>query len=365
MKTLALLRKSLYPFSLFYKGFTTIRNWAFDKKITRSFKFDFPVICVGNLSTGGTGKTPHIEYLIALLKHKYTIGVVSRGYGRNTKGFFMVSEHSEAKAVGDEPLQIKLNHLEAKVAVGEQRIVAIPSLLHEEPETQIILLDDAYQHRYVQAGLNILLSDFNNMFYSDLVLPAGNLREAKEGYKRANIIVVTKCPPDITLEKRAEIINKINPLPLQKVVFSHIKYGQPYKLGNREETLQNLKDKSVMLFAGIANTLSIEKYLQENALNFEVIKLADHFKYNKYNLSDIEKRYNGWNKEHKILLTTQKDAVKLNQEKLKAIVLGWELYILPIEIEMNNADEKQFGEAIETYIKKELSTTIENTTNEI
>lgn len=362
MKTIALLRKSLYPFSLLYKGFTSIRNWAFDKNITRSFKFDIPVICVGNLSTGGTGKTPHIEFLLSILKHKYKVGVVSRGYGRNTKGFYIVNIDSEAKAVGDEPLQIKLNHPEANVAVGEQRIIAIPSLLHETPETEVILLDDAYQHRYVQAGLNVLLTDYNNMFYDDLVLPAGNLREAKAGYKRADIIVVTKCPQTIAAEEKNEIVKQVNQLAHQKVVFSFIKYGLPYKLGNRSATLESLKEKHVIFFAGIANTHSIEKYLQENATSFEIIKLADHFKYSKYSLSDIEKRYQSVNKENKILLTTQKDAVKLNQADLKIIVSNWELYILPIEIEMNEADKQLFENVVETYIKKELSTNIEEIT---
>lgn len=339
-----------------------MRNWAFDKKVTRSFKFDFPVICVGNLSTGGTGKTPHIEFIISLLKGTYKVGVVSRGYGRVTKGFYTVSEDSEAREVGDEPLQIKLNHTEASVAVGEQRIVAIPSLLHEAPETQVILLDDAYQHRYVNAGLNILLSDYNSMFYDDLVLPAGNLRESRSGYKRADIIVVTKCPQLLTDNERSNIIDNIRPLTDQKVVFSYIKYGQVYKFSDRKDLQKSIKDKKVMLFAGIANTQSIEKYLEENTTDFEVVKLADHFKYNKYNLSDIEKRFNNWGVENKILLTTQKDAVKLNQANLKAIVAGWELYVLPIEIEMNATDKQQFVESIETYIQKELSTNKEEIT---
>lgn len=359
MKVLEILRKSLYPFSLIYKGVTSFRNWAFDKKLKRSFKFDFPVICVGNLSTGGTGKTPHIEFIISLIKNKYNVGVVSRGYGRNTKGFFIVNEKSTAKEVGDEPLQIKLNHPDASVAVGEQRIVAIPSLLHEEPDTEVILLDDAYQHRHVRAGFNILLSDYNNMFYDDMVLPAGNLRESQSGYKRANIIIVTKSPETIASEERSSIISKINPIENQQVLFSFIKYGKPYKFANRTKELETLKGKNVLLFAGIANTKSLENYLGKNATSYECIKLADHAKYNKYNLSDIEKRYKNWDKGNKILLTTQKDAVKLNLEELKNIVSNWELYILPIEIGMNNSDKQQFIQSIETYIQKELSNNTE------
>lgn len=362
LKTLSQLRKILYPFSLLYAGFMDLRNWGFNKKLTRSFKFDFPVICVGNLSTGGTGKTPHIEFIVSLLKDKYKVGVVSRGYGRNTKGFFVVNENSEAKAVGDEPLQIKLNHPEAYVAVGEQRIVAIPSLLHELPETQVVLLDDAYQHRYVQAGLYILLSDYNAMFYDDMVLPAGNLRESKAGYKRAQIIVVTKCPPTISDAEKKAIVEKIKPLPNQKVVFSYLKYGTPYSFSDRSKKLSQLKDKSVLFFAGIANSDSVEKYLTENAGKHELIKLADHYKYNKYNLKDLGKRYTDWQGENKILLTTQKDAVKLNNEQLKEITVNWDLYVLPIEIGMSDGDKQQFDNGIETYIQKDLSTKTEDNT---
>jgi tetraacyldisaccharide 4'-kinase len=336
-----------------------LRNWGFDKKLTRSFKFDFPVICVGNLSTGGTGKTPHIEFIISLLKDTYKVGVVSRGYGRNTKGFFVVNGDSEAKAVGDEPLQIKLNHPYANVAVGEQRIVAIPSLLQGAPETQVVLLDDAYQHRYVEAGLYVLLTDYNAMFYNDMVLPAGNLREGKRGYRRAEIIVVTKCPKNISVQEKETITKKIKPLPNQVVVFSYLQYGKPYKFGERKETLNHLKDKNVLFFAGIANTTAVESYLKENTASYEVMKLTDHYKYNKYNLKDLDKRFNEWSSDDKVILTTQKDAVKLNSEALKEIVEPWNLYVLPMEIGMNEEDKLKFVQHIETYIVKELSNTNE------
>lgn len=336
-----------------------LRNWFFNKELTRSFKFDYPVICVGNLSTGGTGKTPHIEFIISLLKSSYKVGVVSRGYGRITKGFFMVDENSVAREVGDEPLQIKRNHPYANVAVGEQRIIAIPSLLNEAPETQVVLLDDAYQHRYVRAGHNVLLTDYNHMFYDDMVLPAGNLREFKKGYHRAHSIIVTKCPTSVSDIEKNTIIRKINPLPHQKVYFSHIQYGQPYSFTNREEVLNPLKDKSVMFFAGIANAASVQQYLEENAARYEIVKLADHYKYNKYNLPDIAEQFNQWQADNKVLLTTQKDAVKLLQEPLKEIISPLNLYVLPIEIGMSEEDRQQFKGEIETYIQKELSNTTE------
>jgi tetraacyldisaccharide 4'-kinase len=337
-----------------YGGITALRNWFFTKGLTKSFKFDFPVISVGNLSTGGTGKTPHIEFIITLLKQKYTVGVVSRGYGRKTKGFFVVDENSTATNVGDEPLQIKLNHPQANVAVGEQRILAIPSLLHEAPQTQVVLLDDAYQHRYVTPGLNIMLTDYSRMFYTDFVLPAGNLREFRAGYKRADVIVVTKCPTGLDADEKLRIKQKINPTPHQQVLFTGLQYGLPYRFGNVDDTI-TLENKNVLFFAGIANTLPLQTYLTQSAKGYEILSLADHYKYTLANLHPIAQRYTQWNAPEKVLLTTQKDAVKLMQPELKEMVKDWQLYILPIEISMDSEEKQQFATTIETYIQKQLS----------
>lgn len=359
LETAKKLRLLTLPFSWLYGGFMAMRNWFFDKKLTRTFRFDFPVICVGNLSTGGTGKTPHIEYIISLLKNKYSVGVVSRGYGRKTRGFFMVEETGTPDKVGDEPLQIKQNHPYAHVAVGEQRIVAIPSLLNEEPQTQVVLLDDAYQHRYVEAGLYILLTDYNNMFYADEVLPAGNLREFKSGYKRAHIIIVTKCPPNLTNAEKLAIEKKIKPLATQKVYYSHLQYGQPYALANREEVLNTFADKNVLFFAGIANAKPVESYLKQNANAFKVVKLADHAEYTDAVIDNILQQYQAMQGQNKILLTTQKDAVKLSQTKLAEKLQATPVFVLPLEIGMNPTDGQQFLQQIETYVAKELSTNVQ------
>ena len=358
LETANTLRKLTLPFSWLYGGFMSLRNWFFDKKLTRSFKFDFPVICVGNLSTGGTGKTPHIEFIISLLQSKYKLGVVSRGYGRKTMGFFVVDENSEATQVGDEPLQIKQNNPQTNVAVGEQRIIAIPSLINEAPDTQVILLDDAYQHRYVEAGMYILLSDYSKMFYDDAVLPVGNLREFKSGYKRANIIIVTKCPPSLGSAEKAAIKKKINPLTHQQVYFSHLQYGHPYSLLDKQPLADDLKQKDVLFFAGIANAIPINEYLTENVNSFELIKLPDHANYTKMGLESIGKSFEAFAGKNKILLTTQKDAVKLAQSELKETIAKWPLYVLPLEIGMDVDDKQHFANDIETYIQKELSTTI-------
>lgn len=357
LETANTLRKLTLPFSWLYGGFMSLRNWFFDKKLTRSFKFDFPVICVGNLSTGGTGKTPHIEFITKLLQDKYTVGVVSRGYGRKTMGFFMVNEDSQATQVGDEPLQIKQNYPQTNVAVGEQRIIAIPSLINEAPETQVVLLDDAYQHRYVQAGMYILLSDYSKMFYDDDVLPAGNLREFKSGYKRADIIIVTKCPLNLGSQEKEEIKKKINPLAHQQVFFSYLQYGHPYALVNKQTLLEGLKQKDVLFFAGIANAKPISQYLTENANSFELMKLPDHANYSKMAIDSIGKNFEALASQNKIMLTTQKDAVKLTQSELKETIAKWPLYVLPLEIGMQMDDKQHFVSHIETYIQKELSIT--------
>lgn len=355
MQTLHTFRLLLLPLSWIYGGILALRNWFFNNGLNKSFRFDFPVISVGNLSTGGTGKTPHIEFLAKLLKDKYAVGVVSRGYGRKTKGFLVVNEDSTAANVGDEPLQIKLNHPQIQVAVGEQRILAIPSLLNEVPETQVVLLDDAYQHRYVTPGLNILLSDYSRMFYDDFVLPAGNLREFKNGYRRADVVLVTKCPPTISNQQKQQIISRIKPKKHQQIFFTWLNYGTPYKLSNQQEILENMAQNNVLFFGGIANAKPVELYLTDNTASYEVKQLTDHFNYTTEALKEIETSFNAWAKPNKILLTTQKDAVKLMQSGLKDIAAGLPLYVLPIEIGMNDNEKQQFASLIETYIKKELS----------
>lgn len=345
----------MLPLSWIYGGILALRNWFFNNGLNKSFRFDFPVISVGNLSTGGTGKTPHIEFLAKLLKDKYSVGVVSRGYGRKTKGFFIVNETSTTTEVGDEPLQIKLNHPQIQVAVGEQRILAIPSLLNEAPETQVVLLDDAYQHRYVKPGLNILLSDYSRMFYDDFVLPAGNLREFRKGYRRADVIVVTKCPPNINNEQKQLIISRIKPRKHQQVFFTWLNYGTPYKLGAPQEMLESMAQHNVQFFGGIANTKPVEQYLAQCTAGYEVKQLTDHFNYTAEALAEIETTFNAWGKSNKVLLTTQKDAVKLMQGSLKDVATKLPLYVLPIEIGMNDSEKQQFASVVETYIQKELS----------
>src|SRR6201991_543475 len=218
------IRILLFPVSLLYALVVKIRNWCFDKKLLSSTAFNLPIICVGNLAVGGTGKSPMVELLIRTLSSRFEIAVLSRGYKRKTRGYALANESTTALDIGDEPMQFHLKFPNVAVAVGEERIVAIPQLLHDRPETQAIILDDAFQHRAVKAGLNVLLTDCSNLFTRDWWLPSGDLRDAPSSYRRADIIVVTKCPEDLTDDQRRTIATEIEPKPHQQVFFSTINY---------------------------------------------------------------------------------------------------------------------------------------------
>ena len=194
----------------------------YDKNILKSSSFNFPLICVGNLAVGGTGKTPMTELLVENLQQHYKVATLSRGYKRKTTGFAIADEHTTALEIGDEPMQFHKKYKDLIVAVGEERVVAIPQLLHQHPETQVIILDDAFQHRTVKAGLNIVLTECRNLYTRDFMMPAGDLRDVKQSMKRAHIIVVTKCRPDFSVAEKEQVISEINPLPHQRVFFTSI-----------------------------------------------------------------------------------------------------------------------------------------------
>src|SRR6478672_9534513 len=220
----------LLPFALIFWIAVAIRNWMYDKKILKSTSFGLPLICVGNLSVGGTGKSPMVEYLVLHLKNRFKVATLSRGYKRKTRGYALATDETTAIDVGDEPMQFHLKFPDVPVAVGEERLDAIPQLLHDRPGTQAIILDDAFQHRIVNAGLNILLTDYGNLFTRDFFLPTGDLRDLRSNYKRADIIIVTKCNPELIAAEKQKIIDEIRPVKGQAVLFTAIQYGQPYQI---------------------------------------------------------------------------------------------------------------------------------------
>lgn len=321
------LRYILIPFSIIYKGIIWTRNKLFDKKILRSASFNFPVICVGNLAVGGTGKTPMVEYLVRILRNKYQVATLSRGYKRKTKGFAIANEKTSAVEIGDEPMQIHKKFPGVTVAVAEERVIGIPQLLFEAPETGVIILDDAFQHREVSAGLNILLTDYNKLYTNDLMLPAGNLRDVVSSSKRAQLIVVTKCDPDINDEKRNKIIRQLNPLPYQKIYFSKIEYGKPYHLFTKENYTYK-SDSHALLICGIANPKPLEKAVSGFFSSYELMLYRDHHIFNSTDLKEIKKKFTEIENDKKIILTTEKDGVRFS--KFEKELEHFPVYVLPM-----------------------------------
>lgn len=323
-------RYILFPFSIIYGSAIQLRNQLFDKKILRSATFDFPLISVGNLATGGTGKTPMVEYLVRMLNKKYRVATLSRGYKRKTKGFFIADENTEVFDIGDEPMQIHQKFPDVIVAVAEERVLGIPAVLNDRPQTQVIILDDAFQHRQVNACLNVLLSDYNHLYTKDFLLPAGNLRDTKSSSKRADIIIVTKCKADLNDNEREKTIDELNPLPHQKVFFTKIIYKNPYHLFSKKEIVLE-KNLEVLLVCGIANPKKITEVLSECVSSFQIQQYKDHYNFDKDDMNQILKLFSEIKNREKIILTTEKDAVRLL--KFRNEISNMPVYVLPMEHE--------------------------------
>lgn len=342
------VRILLLPFSLIYGLIVYIRNWLFDVKFFQSASFNLPLICIGNLSVGGTGKSPMVEFLIENLKDRFNMAILSRGYKRRTRGYALATGITNALEIGDEPMQFFNKYPEVTVAVGEERIVAIPQLLHDRPDTQVIILDDAFQHRYVKAGYNILLTDVNNLFTRDWFLPTGDLRDQKKSYLRANLIVVTKCPPDLSLAEKHRLIREINPAPYQQLFFSSIRYGEPYQIIRKDIYLPQAETE-VLLITGIANPGPLKKHLEETFREYDELAYSDHHIFSIDDLHYILKRFNQMSSPQKIMLTTEKDAVRLL--KFSHQLRELPLYVIPITPVFLFHEENEFTRLITTFIQ--------------
>jgi len=338
----------LFPLSLVYGLAVWLRNSLFDKKILRSSSFNLPVICVGNLAVGGTGKSPMVEFLVSNLHKNIKVAVLSRGYKRKTRGYALAHDKTTALEIGDEPMQFHIKFPDISVAVGEERIVAIPQLLHDKPDTEVILLDDAFQHRHVRAGLNIILTDYNNLFTRDWFLPTGDLRDEKRSYRRADLLVITKCPDHLSLEEKEDLKQEVSPLEHQHLFFSTIHYGLPYHIIGRNEITIN-ESMEVLLVSGIANPAPLKSYLQEVSATYFEILYGDHHIFTIDDWREIVKRFNNIQASNKIILTTEKDAVRLIKfaQELKDLPV----YVIPIAIQFLFNEEKQFNDMIMNYIK--------------
>ena len=335
------LRKILFPFAILYGCVTAVRNFLFDKGILKSTSFDIPVIAVGNLSVGGTGKTPQIEYLIRLLSQKYKVATLSRGYKRKSEGYVLASESSNAEILGDEPFQFYQKFPNIQVAVDANRRNGITQLLSQKEKPEVILLDDAYQHRKVKAGFYILLSSYDDLYADDFMLPTGNLRESRSGADRANIVIITKCLKELSEEKQEEIRSKLKLRSSQQLYFTFINYDD--FIYNEEEQLavKDIKSESKLLLAGIAKPTPFFDYLKnekEDCLTF-----PDHHHFSDVDVANILEKAN-----HRKIITTEKDYVRLKDSKLIS-----QLYYLPIKSTFIN-NSQNFDTAILKYVQKNL-----------
>lgn len=336
--TMNLLRKILLPIVPIYYLVTWLRNKMYDLEIKKSYTYDFPVIVVGNLSVGGTGKSPMVEYLIRLLKDKVQLATLSRGYKRETKGFQLVEVLSAVKEVGDEPLQFKKKFTDVTVAVDADRRNGIANLRALGVKPDVILLDDAYQHRRVKAGFYILLTAYYDLYVNDIVLPTGNLREPRKGAGRADIIIVTKCPPDIGLEEQNKITNTLKIAVHQTVLFATIDYGDEIVGASGTKSIDSLQGSDFTLVTGIANPMPLVAHYTSLGLKFNHINYPDHHNFTKKELEGLQK--------HELIITTEKDYVRLISE-----IRDTALWYQPMRMRFID-NEKIFIDKISTLIQK-------------
>ncbi|MBP7470401.1 MAG: tetraacyldisaccharide 4'-kinase [Flavobacterium sp.] len=332
-----LLRKILFPFAVLYGFITSIRNFLFDKGMLKSHSFNVPIIAVGNLSVGGTGKTPQIEYLIRLLSPKYKIATLSRGYKRQSKGFVLADSTSNAEILGDEPFQFYTKFNNIQVAVDADRKNGIEQLLLQKNKPEVILLDDAFQHRKVKAGFYILLTSYGDLFCDDYMLPTGNLRESRSGAKRADIIVVTKCPANLSLDEQNEIKSKLQLNSDQELYFSYIDYDDSVYSEDKVLKVSEIENVDKLLLAGIAKPEPFFGYLQDE--NVECLTYPDHHHFTEKELLEINNK-----SKNKIIITTEKDFVRL-----KGSIPKEQLFYLPIRSTFLSVSEN-FDKTITNYV---------------
>ncbi|WP_458628976.1 tetraacyldisaccharide 4'-kinase [Winogradskyella sp. PC D3.3] len=329
-----IIRIILFPIVPIYFIITWLRNWLYDVGFKPSKAYDFPVICVGNLSTGGTGKTPMIEYLIRLLKDETSLATLSRGYKRKTEGFVLADDNANADTIGDEPFQFYRKFKDVRVAVDADRQHGIATLRTLQPQPEVVLLDDAFQHRKVKAGFNILLTAYHNLYSKDIVLPTGNLREPRSGAKRADLVVVTKCDKKIGDVEKGEIALALNLKRNQQLFFSYVDYAS--HVISESSTLELAQLPKFTLVTGIANAKPLVDFLVEKGLTFDHLEFSDHYN---FRTSDIENL-----KLKTLILTTEKDYVRLSGYRS----LKDKLYYLPIEIKLDKAAE--FKTVVKSFI---------------
>lgn len=345
------LKLLLFPLALLYGVGVAIRNGLYSIGLLRGVSFSIPVISVGNLTVGGTGKTPHTEYLIRLLHEYLLLAVVSRGYKRKTSGYLEVTTSHDASMTGDEPLQYKRKYPHVPVAVAESRSFAIPQVIRSYPGTQVVLLDDGYQHREVVPGLNILLTEYNRLYTKDWLLPVGRLREWRNEASRADFIVITKCPENMSPGEMDNIRNEVRKKKDQQVFFSRYRYGNPYKMYGANERIVLTSDLDVLLVVAIAGTEYLLEYVDGQSGVVRMLAFNDHHPFSSSDISDMERHFSLMDGgRQKIILTTEKDAMRLDMHRNLLQQSSLPIYILPVAVQFIGDMPGAFDLAVKDWL---------------
>jgi len=348
----------LYPFSLIYGIITGIRNFLYNSDILKSVEFPLPVICVGNITVGGTGKTPHTEYIADLLRSSFKVATLSRGYKRKSKGFRIATRGSSVSEIGDEPMQIFQKLPDVLVTVDRNRVNGVKNILNSNPETEVIILDDAFQHRSITPGFTILLSDFERLIIRDHMLPYGNLRESIGNMRRADIILITKSPEDISPIQRRIIVKEVNKAPYQNLYFTTFIYKPaiPVFTDEQEKTPEKLlsgkEGNGIVLVTGIANPQPFREYLENNFEEIIHLSFPDHYTFREKDFEEIQHSVNNLKTAHKYVITTEKDAVRLREFVNIAQSFKKLFYYIPVGVHFLNNDKEEFDNLIIDYVRK-------------
>ena len=345
-----ILRQILFPFSFIYWVITAIRNKMYDSGFIGSTEFDVPIIAVGNLNTGGSGKTPIIEYLIRAFYGEQFMAVLSRGYKRQTYGFIEAEPEPNPKTIGDEPALYKWKYPELAVAVGEERVMAIPLIMSKYQELDLILVDDAFQHRAVRPWVQVLVTSYLNPFWKDQILPVGNLREVRSGYKRAQIIIVTNCPAQMDDIEKEKIHQKIKIVDNQRLFFFTNQYSSPFLLENPMEHCSLNTVDDVLLFAGIAQPAALKQYVSKEIKTLHWMSFPDHHWYDEEDLYRIKRHFVSISSTKKIILTTEKDAIRLWAFVPLLKKEGINIYVLPMRSMPVKGEENKFLQLIQNSL---------------
>ena len=349
-----ILKLFLYPFALLYGLGVIFRNVLFDIVILPEKKYPFPLISIGNIAAGGTGKSPHVEYLLRLIKDKYEVATLSRGYGRKTSGYLEVTKDSGFFEVGDEPRMFFAKFPKVTISVDANRRRGIQKIKELHTENKCIILDDAFQHRFVSPGLNILLTEYSRLYINDLLLPTGYLREPQMGAKRADYIIVTKCPPIFSPVDARAIRTKLKIKDYQTVFFSYFKYGKlkPVYLEKKQMIPEVNQNLNVVLLTGIARAKNMFFTIKEKVNKIEHLDFPDHHVFTMTDINKVIKAYTDVKEENKIILTTEKDAMRLHVPGIEEILKELPIYYIPVEVDFHGKDKAHFDENILTYVKR-------------